>query len=54
MMDLERKSEKLFGVKLYHGSISRVCNIDSTRHITSYNGYTFKYADEDLKEVANF
>ncbi len=38
-MDLERKSEILFNVKLNHGHISNVCN----GKINNYKGYTFKY-----------
>lgn len=38
-IDLERKSEELFGVKLYNSSISKVCNgIKKT-----YKGFNFKY-----------
>lgn len=48
MADLERQSKELFGVKLNHGSISRACNIHSTRPITSYNGYTFKYVEDTI------
>lgn len=40
--ELSRQSEKLFGVKLLHGSISRVCNGERKHH----HGYTFKYVEE--------
>lgn len=48
-MELERQSEKIFGIKLGNSAISSVCRND----YEMYKGYTFKYAD-NLKEVANF
>lgn len=39
VMELERQSEKIFKIKLEHGSISRVCN----GKIKQYKGYTFEY-----------
>lgn len=38
-MELSRQSEQLFGVKLYNGSISSVCN----RKLNNYKGFVFKY-----------
>ena len=43
--EVERQSEKLFGVKLLKGSISSVCR--GVRK--QYNGFTFKYIEEDKK-----
>jgi hypothetical protein len=40
-MDLERKSEELFGVKLLSRNISAVCNGRQKHH----HGYTFKYTE---------
>lgn len=38
-IELERQSEKLFGVKLLNGSISEVCN----KKKSQYKGFSFKY-----------
>lgn len=40
LSDLERKSELLFGVKLFHSGVSMVCN----KKRLTYKGYTFKYS----------
>ncbi len=37
--ELERQSEDIFGVKLFHPNISNVCNA----LVKQYKGYTFKY-----------
>ncbi|XZH34387.1 hypothetical protein ACSW8L_15865 (plasmid) [Clostridium perfringens] len=39
--ELERQSEKLFGVKLLHSAVSRVCN----NKVSQYKGYQFKYIE---------
>ena len=39
--ELERQSEKLFGVKLLHSAVSRVCSNKTSQ----YKGFTFKYVD---------
>ena len=41
---LERQSEKLFGVKLCHSSLSKACNNKSN----SYKGFTFSYINKEL------
>ncbi|XZH34234.1 hypothetical protein ACSW8L_16055 (plasmid) [Clostridium perfringens] len=41
--ELERQSERLFGVKLLHSAISRVCSNKALQ----YKGFTFKYVEED-------
>ena len=40
--ELERQSEKLFGVKLNHSGVSMVC----TGKLNKYKGFTFKYTKE--------
>ena len=45
-LELERQSEKLFGVKLNFGNISAVCNHRRKTH----KGFTFKFADIDSLE----
>lgn len=40
--ELERQSEKLFGVKLLNSNISQVCNGKKSQ----YKGFTFKYIKE--------
>lgn len=42
MLELERQSERLFGVKLLNNSISEVCREKRIYH----KGYTFKYANK--------
>jgi hypothetical protein len=37
--DVERESEKLFGIKLFKGNIASVCRKERAQH----KGYTFKY-----------
>lgn len=41
--ELERQSEKLFGVRFLHGNMSSVC----TGKKPQYKGFTFKYVEED-------
>ena len=40
--ELERQSEKLFGVKLYQGNISAVC----LKKTSQYKGFIFRYINE--------
>ena len=40
--ELEKSSEELFGIKLNHGGISRVC-LGKSPH---YKGFTFQYAED--------
>lgn len=47
MSELERQSEKLFGVKLTVAKISLVC----LGRKPQYKGFTFKYVEEKLKNV---
>lgn len=52
--ELERQSEKLFGVKLGHSVISKVCHGKQKTH----KGYTFKYIskeeyEERIKQIKN-
>lgn len=44
LIELERQSEKLFGVKLNNSKISMVCNGKKKQ----YKGYTFKHVDHQL------
>ncbi|NGU31094.1 hypothetical protein G6Z34_13465 [Clostridium perfringens] len=41
--ELERQSEKLFGVKLFQSNIGHVC----LGRRKSHKGFTFKYVEED-------
>ncbi|WP_283695808.1 hypothetical protein [Clostridium perfringens] len=41
--EIERQSEKMFGVKLLHGGISTACKKEKSQ----YKGFTFKYIEED-------
>ena len=44
--EIMRQSEKLFGIKLICGEISKICNINSKRHGNQYKGFTFKYVSD--------
>lgn len=54
VIELERQSEELFGVKLLSGHISKVCRDEKPQ----YKGYTFKYItkeeyEERIKQIKN-
>lgn len=46
-VELDKQSEDLFGIKLLKSKISKVC----TGKLESYNGFTFEYIEEKLKNI---